>query len=122
MRRERAGAALSPSTAAKLVEHAAGSTKAVLDGFPSSLEHIALLPAETVFCVVWTPRRLRLERLEHRAATSKRLWTPGLHSERESALPSLIASLRQSRHCIFIANDTTRETAVEEILRKLGDF
>jgi dephospho-CoA kinase len=120
MRRERAGAALSPSTAMKLVEYAAGSTKAVLDGFPSSVEHIPLLPADTVFCVIWTPSCLRLERLEHRASTSKRIWTPGLHSARESALPLLILSLRHSRRCIFVANDTTREAAVERLLGKLS--
>jgi dephospho-CoA kinase len=120
MRRERGGSPMSASTAQKLVDYVRKARKPVLDGFPSSVEHITLLPPDTIFCVVWTPAHLRLQRLERRAETSKRLWTPGLHSEREHALPSLIWHLRHSRRCIFVANDTTREAAVERLLQKLG--
>jgi dephospho-CoA kinase len=120
MRRERGGSAMSAPTAQKLVDYVTKAAKPVLDGFPSSVEHITLLPADTIFCVVWTPALLRLQRLERRAETSKRLWTPGLHSERESALPSVIRHLRHLRRCIFVANDTTREVAVERLLQKLA--
>lgn len=120
VRRERAGTPLSASTARKLVEYATRAPKAVLDGFPSCVDHIELLPAETLFCVIWTPAQLRLQRLERRSETTKRVWTPGLHSEREAALPGLISALRQSRRCVFVANDTTRETAVARMLMKVG--
>lgn len=119
MRRERAGGAMSVSTAKKLVEYATKAPKGILDGFPSCVEHIALLPAETVFCIIWTPARLRLQRLERRSDTTKRVWTPGLHSEREAALPILLSTLRQSRRCIFVANESTREFAVTRMLEKL---
>lgn len=119
MRRERAGSAMSASTATKLIEHATRSPKAILDGFPSCVEHIALLPADTVFCVVWTPALLRLQRLERRGEISKRVWTPGLHSEREAALPGLIVTLRRSRRCIFVVNDSTPAVAVARTLEKL---
>jgi len=120
MRRERAGTALSASTARKLIDYATRTPKAVLDGFPSCVEHIEFLPAHTIFCVIWTPAQLRLQRLERRSETTKRVWTPGLHSEREAALPGLISALRQSRRCVFVANDTTREVAVARILEKVG--
>lgn len=120
MRRERPGSAMSASTARKLVEYASRSTHAVLDGFPSSVDHLELLPADTVFCVVWTPASLRLTRLEHRAAVTKRAWTPGLHSEREASLPLLLSTLRQSRRIFFVANDSTREVAVARMLEKLS--
>jgi dephospho-CoA kinase len=120
MRRERPGRAMSAQTAQKLVDYATEASKAILDGFPSCVEHVALLPPETVFCVVWTPAQLRLQRLEHRSDTTKRLWTAGLHSEREAGLPVLLSALRRTRRCIFVANDSTPEAAVTDILRKLA--
>ncbi|MFC5550224.1 AAA family ATPase [Massilia aerilata] len=120
MRRERAGSPMSALTAQKLVDHAAASPKAVLDGFPSSVEHLALLPAHTVFCVVWTPAKLRLQRLKHRSDTTKRVWTPGLHSEREATLPVLLWTLRRTRRCIFVSNSSTPRDAVIKMLEKLG--
>lgn len=120
MRRERAGSAMSIPTAKKLVDYACKAPKAVLDGFPSCVEHIALLPSDTVFCVVWTPALLRLQRLEHRSDTTKRLWTPGLHSEREASLPLLLSTLRRTRRCIFVSNDSTPAVAVTQMLGKLA--
>lgn len=120
MRREQGGGAMSSATARKLIAHVVEAPRPILDGFPSSTEHVAMLPVDTVFCVIWTPADLRRERLEQRSLTTKRLWTPGVHSERESALPALIRFLRQSRRCIFVANDSTREAAKYRILAKLG--
>jgi dephospho-CoA kinase len=121
MRRERAGSAMSTPTAKKLVDYSCKVPKAVLDGFPSCVEHIALLPSDTVFCVVWTPALLRLQRLEHRSDTTKRLWTPGLHSEREASLPLLLSTLRRTRRCIFVANYSTPAVAVAQMLGKLAE-
>lgn len=120
MRRERAGNPMSISTARKLIDYATKSHHAVLDGFPSSIEHIELLPVDAVICVVWTPMHLRLQRLAYRNETTKRLWIPGLHSEREVVLPALIYVLRRRRRCLFIANDSTRELAVSCLLAKLA--
>lgn len=111
---------MSTPTAKKLVDYAIKAPKAVLDGFPSCVEHIALLPGDTVFCVVWTPALLRLQRLEHRSDTTKRLWTPGLHSEREASLPLLLSTLRRTRRCIFLSNDSTPTVAVARMLGKLA--
>lgn len=120
MRRERAGTLMSASTARKLIDHASKAPNAILDGFPSSVEHLAMLPADTVFCVVWAPMQIRTERLLHRGEITKRAWTPGLQSARESALPNLLRTLRQSRRCIFVVNDSARAVAVEEFLRKMA--
>ena len=120
MRRERAGSAMSAPTARKLIDYAGKAPRAVLDGFPSCVEHLALLPADTVFCFVWTPSILRLQRLEHRSDTTKRVWTPGLHSEREAALPVLLATLRRTRRCVFVPNSSTPDAAVTDILGKLA--
>lgn len=119
IRREKAGAALSLPSARKLIHYACAVPNVVLDGFPSCLEHIPLLPPESVFCLVWTPAPLRLQRLEHRSDTTRRIWTPGQHSERETSLPGLLRELRQSRRCIFVANDATPEAAARLILGKL---
>lgn len=120
MRRERAGSPMSAPTAQKLIDYAIKAPKTVLDGFPSCVEHLVLLPLDTVFCVVWTPAQLRQQRLEHRSDTTKRVWTPGLHSEREATLPVLLSTLRRTRRCIFVSNSSTQDAAVAELLRKLA--
>lgn len=109
-------------TAVKLIDYAVKTPRAILDGFPSYVAHIDLLPPDTVFCIVWTPAQLRRQRLAHRSETTKRIWTDGLHSEREAALPRLLWTLRNTRRCIFIANNSTRAVAVDQLLRKLADF
>lgn len=120
MRRERPGALLTIPTAKRLVDHAVGSALSVLDGFPAAAEQLSLLPVDTIFCVVWTPSALRTERLEGRAASTKRQWTPGRASEREAALPELIAHVRRSHRCLFLRNDADVESAVGELQRKIA--
>lgn len=120
MRRERPGALLSIPTAKRLIEHAGSSALTVLDGFPAAPEQLVLLPADTIFCVVWTPGDLRNERLESRAASTKRQWTPGRASEREAALPELILHMRRSHRCLFLRNTTDIESAVGELQRKIA--
>lgn len=119
IRRERPGVPLTESTARKLVEHVSRTPNSVLDGFPSSIEHIELLPVDTIFCVVWTPALVRELRLRHRSETTKRQWTPGLHSERELVLPILLNTLRRSRRCIFVTNRFTCEVAIRSLMGKL---
>lgn len=121
MRRERPGAPLTPLAARRLVEHANSVGQLVLDGFPSSPDHLALLPPDTVFCVVWTPALLREARLHARAASSKRLWTPGLASAREDALPDLIRQVRRTHRCLFIANAGNVDAATLLLVRKISE-
>lgn len=120
LRRERAGRQMSEATAVKLIEYAGKASKPILDGFPSSVDHIRLLPPDAVFCLVWTPAQLRLQRLQHRSDTTNRIWTPGLHSEREATLPLLLATLRSTRRCIFISNAASRDVAAAKMLEKLA--
>lgn len=120
IRRERPGVPLTESTARKLLEHVCRTPNSVLDGFPSSVEHIELLPADTIFCVVWTPVLVRELRLRHRSETTKRQWTPGLHSERELVMPTLLKTLRRSCRCIFVANRSTCDAGVRSLLGKLS--
>lgn len=120
MRREKPGALLSLPTAQRLVEYARSSALTVLDGFPAAPEQIALLPPDTIFCVVWTPRALRGERLEDRAATTKRQWTPGRPSEREAALPSLIHHVRKANRCLFVRNVDEVAHVVSDLRRKIA--
>jgi hypothetical protein len=70
--------------------------------------------------VVWTPHALRGNRLERRAATTKRQWTPGRASEREAALPRLISHVRASRRCLFVRNVDEIGTVVAELQRKIA--
>lgn len=120
MRRERPGALLSLQTALRLVEYACSSSLTVLDGFPADPEQVKLLPADTIFCVAWTPPALRGERLEGRAATSKRQWTPGRHSEREANLPRLVSHVRGSHRCLFVKNVGDIDFVVAELQRKIA--
>lgn len=120
MRRERAGTPLSPLTAKRLVEHACAVPNMVLDGFPSSLEHLALLPPDTLFCIVWTPRLQRDARLQDRAATTKRQWTPGLPSVREAALSTVIRAARKTGRCLFLRNAGDIDAATSSALRRLS--
>jgi adenylate kinase family enzyme len=120
MRRERAGALLSPQTAQRLVEYACSNSLTVLDGFPADPEQVKLLPADTIFCVAWTPLTLRSARLEARAATTKRQWVPGRHSEREANLPRLISHVRLSHRCLFVRNAGDLESVVAELTRKIA--
>jgi hypothetical protein len=120
MGRERPGTLLSPLTAQRLVTHACSGSPTILDGFPASPAQIDLLPADTIFCVVWTPHVLRGTRLEGRAATTKRQWTPGRASEREASLPSLIAHVRKTHRCLFLKNVASIEVAAAELKAKIG--
>lgn len=119
MGRERPGTLLSRLTAQRLVAHACSATPTILDGFPASPAQIDLLPADTIFCVVWTPNAMRSARLEGRAATTKRQWTPGRASEREAALPSLIAHVRKTHRCLFLKNVASVEVVGKELLEKI---
>lgn len=119
MRRERPGSVLSEPTARKLVSHVVSHPFAVLDGFPSGVDHLALLPDDTIYCLVWTSSTLRALRLDQRSATSARIWTPGQASARESSLPSLITSIRQARRCLFIRNNSTVVAAADTLLNRL---
>lgn len=120
MGRERPGTLLSRSTAQRLVAYACSALPTILDGFPASPAQVELLPPDTIFCVVWTPHALREIRLEGRAATTKRQWTPGRASERETALPQLISHLRKNHRGLFLKNVESIEVVAAGLLEKIG--
>ncbi|UTY55879.1 ATP-binding protein [Massilia sp. erpn] len=120
MGRERPGALLSLATARRLVAHACTSPLTVLDGFPAAPEQIALLPPDTLFCLVWAPAALRGHRLASRAATTQRQWQPGRASGREAALAHLIAHLRCMRRCLFVRNAGAAGMTAADLLAKIA--
>lgn len=115
MRRVRTGTPMSSDVAAKLIRHATSLPNCVIDGFPASLEHLDLLPADTVYGVVWTPCMIRESRLNARSDSTKRIWTPGRHSEREQTLAALIARARGKGKTLFLPNRAQGEPAVREL-------
>ena len=119
LKRANAGGSLSSDVAKKLIRHASQFENVVLDGFPTSLEHLDLLPADVIFAVVWSPHHIRAQRLAARSETSKRLWTPGRSSDRETMLPLLIRNLRKSRQVVFVPN-RLGAISIENLQQKLS--
>jgi adenylate kinase family enzyme len=103
--REPAGQGPSAQTAALLMELANARRNVVIDGFPTSSEHLDLLPRDAVLLYIWTPERVRLERLERRGLESRRQWAPqSRRSAREAQLASILWAARKC-HCVLrIAN------------------
>lgn len=112
MRRAIPGEALSLELSSKLLKHATSVPNCVIDGFPASTGHLQLLPPNTLIGLVWSPRSVRETRLNHRAQTSQRLWTPGRPSERERSLAAIVAESRRLRSTIFLPN---RQDGIESI-------
>lgn len=104
MGRAKPGAPLQHDIAERLIKHAAALPNCVIDGFPASVEHLDLLPPETRFALVWTPKLERERRLIARAQQTQRQWTPGRGSAREESLASVLYAIQSSRHVIFAPN------------------
>ena len=60
-----------------------------LDGFPSSSEHLALLPAKTHFVVVECDGNTRTDRLIERGNKTVRKWIEGQSSQRDLLLDNV---------------------------------
>lgn len=122
MRRAQPGRPLDPDTCRKLLKHALSLPNCVIDGFPASREHLALLPTDSAIGVVWTPRSIREDRLVLRAAGSLRQWTPGRHSERESALASVILAARLTDRLLFVANRDSGNAAIAALAKRVAEL
>ncbi|WP_150609294.1 MULTISPECIES: AAA family ATPase [Pandoraea] len=98
MARHVPGEALDPRAATEILDYARSLDRVVIDGFPAHVEHLALLNdiERWKFVYVLTPRQIREQRLRARAETTKRGWSPGLKSVRDSLLPSLCWHLRSN--------------------------
>lgn len=104
LRRHRPGAPLPTEVAQKFIAHAQSLKNCVVDGFPASIEHLSLLPKDAVLVLVWAPKQIREQRLEARSQSTKRIWTPGRPSERESSLNTVLKAARKDRKIIFLSN------------------
>lgn len=104
LKRLPAGEPLPVSLAEALIDHAMSFEKCVLDGFPASIEHLALLPRAVIIGVVWAPRAVCEARLVKRASESVRQWTPGRESAREASLASVMWEARTRYPTVLIRN------------------
>lgn len=119
MKKEKPGQALNPQTSSLLLKFVSGLGNCVIDGFPTTIDQLHLLPKNSVFIYVGISKSVRLERLEYRAATSKRQWIPGLRSEREEALVPLLKQLRAQRKLFYVSNTEDKELGISEIAKKI---
>lgn len=76
----------------------------VLDGFPASPAHIALLPSDAVVLYIYSDKRTRLQRLASRAEQTQRNWHFDRTSSREAALAAVTGKLRADGRLTFIRN------------------
>lgn len=116
MRRTMPGAPLQNDVAAKLLKYAMSFERCVLDGFPANAVHVDMLPPAAIIAVVWAPKQTRQSRLESRALTSKRQWTPGRASAREDNLATVIMHARSVRRAVFLAN---RVDGIDDVQKSL---
>jgi adenylate kinase family enzyme len=100
------GSPLDALAVSELLDHIRSRPRIVVDGFPASVEHLAVIGAldELSFVYAYTPRRVREARLIERAQTTARGWQPGGRSERDIALPALCWALRERGHLRFFNN------------------
>ena len=118
-RRAQPGVALATDVSQKLLRYASSFDRCVLDGFPASTEHLALLPDLTIVGVVWAPKSVREARLQQRSESTKRIWTPGQFSQREQSLAHLIRSARQTHRTFFISNAMSGPDGVDRITNNI---
>lgn len=96
LRKHQPGTILGDAIVIELMQWIARLDKVVIDGFPSHLKHLELIdaPDNWIIKYLYCPRAIRESRLAARSLSSSRKWTPGLPSERDLALPSLIKQLK----------------------------
>lgn len=104
LRRASAGAPLNEAASRMLLGHAQAQANCVVDGFPASVEHLAMIPAVARIVAIWAPTGARERRLEARSAATKRIWTPGQHSMREAALSGVMRAARASGRLEYVRN------------------
>lgn len=119
MKRAKPGQVLDSKATSQLLKFTHELGNCVIDGFPTVVDQLQYLPNEAVFVYVGIAKAIRENRLVIRAATSKRQWTPGLHSEREAALASLVKQIRTDQKLIYVSNNLDSEYGISEIAKKI---
>lgn len=98
LKRTKPGCTLPPAAArevAAFVEKTRGSANGIsVDGFPSHPDHLNLLPKESTILHIQCNSADRDKRLEKRAETSPRKWTPGIVTDRDSLVDSTVKAAR----------------------------
>lgn len=98
------------------IEQRRGLTPVSVDGFPSDVSHVALLPRDAVVVHVTLNEEDREMRLEQRSQSSKRMWTKGVLSSRDEALPVVLHALNAGRQVHEVCNKGTLGEAVKGVL------
>lgn len=122
IRRMRPAMPLPTDVIRKLLAHASGCERCVIDGFPTSIEHLSILPKSTKIVYVWTPTLSRMERLRKRADNSQRQWTTGLSSHRDHSLPYLLREMRKRGSFRFISNRLDGAEEVEQLANNIANL
>jgi adenylate kinase family enzyme len=117
--RSKPGAPLPLEVANRLLVFANSSPLVVIDGFPASIDHISILPSDSLIGLVSTRKRARISRLMHRAAISQRQWIEGRESSREEALPTVIRSARKLHNVKLIRNNHHDTSHIDTIVDSL---
>jgi hypothetical protein len=98
------GLPLNQVAAKILLRFASQKPNCVVDGFPSTESHLALLPADSIIVLLSTTKTNRNSRLAQRSELTVRKWTPGAVSAREIELPELIRRARRRFKLLRITN------------------
>jgi adenylate kinase family enzyme len=99
LRKHQPGTILGDAIVIELMQWIARLDKVVIDGFPSHSRHLELIDAPENWSIkyLFCPRVIRESRLVARSLSSNRKWTPGLPSERDLELPTLVKKIKADR-------------------------
>ena len=120
--RHKPGTVFSFQTATLLSEYLISLTnckKSVsVDGFPSSPEHVQLLPNNAVILHLFTSEQTRHSRLENRSLTTGRKWVNGGASERDTELKNVLdAASTAGVKVIDIDNSESADKLLQSCLK-----
>ena len=103
LRKHKPGTILGDSIIVELMKWINSLDLVVVDGFPSHPRHLGLIPDPQNWEVgyVYCPKAIRESRLKERSLATNRKWTPGLTSERDLSLVSLIREIKDSKKITF---------------------
>lgn len=119
VRRSQPGAGLSTEVGKRLIDFALSFERCVVDGFPTTVQDLDILPRHATIGVVCTSKDLRRARLEHRAEHSQRQWTDGRRSVREEMLAQVILASRRRFGTLYISNNECVTTSANGLLKLL---
>ena len=117
------GTPMPENIARDLLSYAATKRHCLIDGFPATTAHLSLLPPGVRVVLMWSPKALRMARLEHRSANSVRKWTNGRTSARDNELADLLRHCRKTTgpgSVIFVANRGEGERTLDDTADRLA--